>query len=262
MYIKENIKSHLPIKNLSNIYVVADFDRTITKGTSQTSWSILANSPYVPKEYIKDRQNLYNHYRPIELDETMELSKKTLLMKEWFQKHIELFVKYKINKEIFKNAVNDTKIMEFRSGAKEFIEFLYKNDIPLIIISAGIGNFIEIFLESNNCYYNNVFVMSNKIIFKDNIAVGVENNIIHSLNKNEVALPKNIQDKLSHRNNVILLGDQISDLKMVDKSKHDVVYTTCLLADEEKDNISKIKENFDIVCEYNDDYFDLQDVLF
>lgn len=262
MFIKDNIKSLFPIRDLSNIYVVADFDRTITKGNSKTSWSILSDSPYVPKEYVKDRQDLYNYYRPIELNESMDINLKSNFMKEWFQKHISLFVKYKISKDIFKNAASDLRIMEFRPGAKEFIEFLNQNKIPLIIISAGIGNFIETFLELNNCYFDNVYVSSNKIIFKNNIAVGVEDNIIHSLNKNEVSLPQNIKEKLNNRKKVILLGDQISDLRMVDKSKHDIVYTTCFLTDEGKDNIEKIKSKFDIVCEFEDNYFDLKEKLF
>ena len=139
--------------------------------------------------------------------------------------------------------------MEFRPGAKEFITFLHENNIPLIIISAGIGNFIETFLSLNDCYFDNVYVSSNKIIFKDGIAVGVGENIIHSLNKNEVSLPKDISKRLEGRKEVILLGDQISDLKMCDKSKHDMVYTTCFLTDEGKDNLEKIKANFDIVCD-------------
>ena len=35
---------------------------------------------------------------------------------------------------------------------------------------------------------NNIYISSNKIIFKDGIANGVDKNIIHSLNKNEVSL--------------------------------------------------------------------------
>ena len=262
MFIKNEIKPLLPFKYLSNIYVVADFDRTITNGSSKTSWSILSDSPYVPKTYVEERQTLYNHYRPIELDESMDFNLRASLIKEWFQKHIELFVKYKMSEDIFKNAATDLRIMEFRPGAKEFITFLHENNIPLIIISAGIGNFIETFLSLNDCYFDNVYVSSNKIIFKDGIAVGVGENIIHSLNKNEVSLPKDISKRLEGRKEVILLGDQISDLKMCDKSKHDMVYTTCFLTDEGKDNLEKIKANFDIVCEFNDDYYNLKNEIF
>jgi len=37
MFINKNIDKLLPFKDLNNIYVVADFDRTITKGNNKTS---------------------------------------------------------------------------------------------------------------------------------------------------------------------------------------------------------------------------------
>ena len=262
MYINESIKDLLPLKKLNEIYVVADFDRTITKGNSKTSWSILANSNLVPKSYVEERQELYNYYRPIEIDENMDFELKSSLVKEWFKKHIELFVKYKTSEEVFEKAATDLRIMEFRPGAKEFIHFLNKNKIPLIIISAGLGNFIEIFLKHNDCLLDNVYISSNKIIFQDGIACGVDNNIIHSLNKNEVSLPNSIQEKIKVRNNVILLGDQVSDLRMVDKNAHDFVLNIGFYTDDTHEQIETLKSNFDIVCEENNDYNDLNKLLF
>ena len=64
--------------------------------------------------------------------------------------------------------------------AKRFMKFLSKKSIPLIIISAGIGIFIECFLKNNNCLYDNSYIFSNKIVFENDISVGVENTIIHS----------------------------------------------------------------------------------
>ena len=136
---------------------------------------------------------------------------------------------------------------------------MHKNNIPLIIISAGIGNFIETFLKMNDCYYDNIYISSNKIIFKDGIAIGVDKNIIHSLNKNEVSLPSNISDKLSNRNNVILLGDQVSDLNMVDKEMHSQVISVGFPAGE---SIEILKNNFDIVCGENDTYDTVKNILF
>ena len=141
MFISDTVKNSLPFQDLNNVYIVADFDRTITTGNSQASWSILANSDLVPKSYVEERQKLYEKYRPIELDETMDFKLRTQLIKEWFQKHIELFVKYQISEEIFEKAATNLRVLEFRPGAKEFLSFLNENQIPLIIISAGIGNF-------------------------------------------------------------------------------------------------------------------------
>lgn len=82
----------MPIKDFSDYFVVTDFDRTITNGASKTSWSILAGSDLVPKDYVVDRQKLYDKYRPIEIDETMNFETRSKLVSEWYRKHIELFV--------------------------------------------------------------------------------------------------------------------------------------------------------------------------
>ena len=260
MIINPSVKSNLPMSDLDNLYVVADFDRTITNGNSKTSWSILANSDLVPKTYVSERQALYDYYRPIEVSETVEYDYKLRMMKEWFRKHIELFIKYQISKEIFDKAASNLRNMEFRPHAKEFIEFLHEKHIPLIIISAGIGNFIESFLEHNNCNFDNIYISSNKIIFKDGIASGIDNNIIHTFNKNEVSLPDYILEKIKSRDNVLLLGDQVSDLNMVNKADHKSVVTVgFLMPDYSRDTLAS---NFDIVCEESDSYDDIKKIVF
>lgn len=262
MIINEFIKEKLPIKDLNNIYVVADFDRTITKGSSKTSWSILSDNNLLPEEYGFERQQLYDYYRPIEVDEDIDMEVKIELVEEWFKKHIGLLVKYEVSEEIFENACNNLNVMEFRNGAKELIEFLNENNIPLIIISAGIGNFIEKFLKNNNCLFDNIHIVSNKILFKDGIAVGVDNNIIHSLNKNEVSLPNEILNKLKNRKEVVLLGDQLSDLNMVNKANHDLVVSIGFMTEEQQSNTELFKSNFDIVCNLDEDYIDIMKILF
>ena len=72
MIINLKVKDNLPIYNL---YVVVNFDRTITNGSSP----ILANSNLVSKTYV-----LYGFYRSIEV---IDYSCKLRLMKECFQKH-------------------------------------------------------------------------------------------------------------------------------------------------------------------------------
>ena len=262
MLVSDKIKDKLPIDNLNDYYVVMDFDRTITNGSSKTSWSILAGSDLVPECYVEERDALYKKYRPIELDEGMDFEKRVSLVSEWFRLHIELFVKYKISEEVFEKAGCDLRIMEFREGAKEFLAYLSSKNVPVIIISAGIGNFIESFLKANGAYFDNIYISSNKVIFKDGIASGVGENIIHSLNKNEVSLPKFVKEKVVGRNKVILIGDQISDLMMVDDSKHDEILKIGFYSTRSEVDLDLFKDSFDIVCVDCNNYIDLGKILF
>lgn len=262
MILDEKIKKQLPITDYENYYVVADFDRTITNGNSKTSWSILASSDLVPQCYVEERQALFDKYRPIELDESMDFNERSRLVSEWFFKHIQLFIKYQVSEEVFEKAGRDLQVMEFRKGARKFLDFLHKKGIPVIIISAGIGNFIESFLKANDAYFDNIYISSNRIIFKDGFPVGVGENIIHSLNKNEVSLPREIKDIISSRNKVILLGDQISDLKMIDESLHKDVLKIGFYSTRSEVTVSDFERNFNIVCLDDDNYNNLMDLLF
>ena len=260
MIIRESIKNKLPIIDYSNIYVLADFDKTITNGSSKTSWSILSESNLVPNEYKEERNALYEKYRPIEVNENLDYIERCNLVKEWYIKHIELFIKYKITKEIFEEAASNLRVMEFREGAKEFLKFLHDKNIPLIIISAGIGNFIECFLRHNNCYSDNIYISSNKIIFENNIATKVDSSIIHSLNKNEVSLPEDIKNRVLNRSKVLLLGDQIKDLNMAVNNEKKEIISIGFLTEENKE-VGNFIENFDIVCE-KDNYVDILSKIF
>lgn len=239
------------------IHVLTDFDRTITVGNSESSWSILSKSDKVPKEYVIERQEFYNYYRPFEIDETLDFETKNKLMIEWWNKHIGLFIKYKLSEEVINDAAMNLRVMSFRKGAKEFLKRMYEKNIPVIVISAGIGNFIKAFLIKNNCDYSNIYIVSNFIKFENGTAVGVEDNVIHSLNKNEVALPNDIKEIIVNRPNIILLGDSISDIKMAKEEERENALKIGFLDEKIEENLSYFKNAFDIVCIDNSDYDEL-----
>lgn len=241
----------------SSIHILTDFDRTITRGDSNSSWGILSKTDLMSDDYVKERIELYNYYRPIEIDETLDYETKNKLMIEWWNKHIDLFVKYKLSEDVVNNAARSVDVMSFREGAKEFLENMKERNIPVIIISAGIGNFIEQFLIKNECYFENIYIVSNFIKFENKIAVGISDMIIHSLNKNEVALTGEIKELIKDRNNIILLGDSLSDVKMVREDKKNDALKIGFLDEKIEDNLSYFEEQFDIVCTNNTSYKEL-----
>lgn len=255
--VKENTLERIKEWSDDSVYVLTDFDRTITVGNSDSSWSILSKSDMVPKEYVNERQEFYNYYRPYEIDETLNYDTKNRLMTEWWNKHIGLFIKYQMSEEVINSAARNLRVMAFRDGAKEFLESMRDRGIPVIIISAGIGNFIEQFLIKNDCNFDNIFIVSNFINFKNGIAVGVNDNVIHSLNKNEVFLPDNIKELIKNRPNAILLGDAISDIRMAKEEARANALKIGFLEEKIEENMHYYRESFDVVCTDNTDYNEL-----
>lgn len=254
--IKEGTKERIKNWHDNNIHILTDFDRTITRGDSNSSWGILSKNNF-NKEYEKERKSLYEFYRPIEINEKIDLETKDKLMEEWWNKHISLFVKYKMSEDIINNALNNNDIMSFRNGAKEFLVSMHKRKIPVIIISAGIGNFIEQFLIKHNCYYDNIYIVSNFIKFENGVAVGISGNLIHSFNKNEVSITDDIKEVINGRNNIILLGDTIGDIFMARKEDRDNALKIGFLEENIEENLTYFENSFDVVCTDNTSYNEL-----
>lgn len=261
IYIREEAKEKIANLNINDIYVLTDFDRTVTAGDSESCWGMLSRSNLVPSEYIGERETLYKKYRPIEIDNDLDDKTKSKEMTEWWRQHVSLLIKYKITEEQVKLVANDESLMKLRGGARAFLMALHNRNVPVIIISAGIGNFIEAFLKNKDCHYDNIHVFSNFIKFENGIAVGIQDCIIHSLNKNMVSLPCEVNNLIEGRNNTILFGDIISDIKMAPEDKLDNTITVGFLDKDEEDNLEEFRQHFDIVCTENTSFDEIKEIL-
>ena len=255
--IKEHTLEKISTWTKDSIYILADFDHTITSKESTTSWGILENISIMPDEYKTERIKLLKQYGPIEIDETISSDKRKTAMNNWWSKHLELFVKYHLSEETIIKEASKPNIMTLRHGAKSFLEKLHQQNIPLIIISAGIGDLIEAFLKSNNCYYDNIHIISNYLDFKDGIAVGVKSTLIHSQNKNEISISPEIKKYISNRSHIILLGDNTGDVNM---TSDPTALKIGFLEEKITENRPYYEEAFDIVCT-NTGYDELLEIL-
>ena len=252
-------------KNVDNItknwtndyYIVMDFDRTITCGDSETSWGILSKTNLLPPEYIKSRQELFSYYHPIELDYNIKVDKKNILMKEWYQKHIDLLIKYQLQESMIEKCILETNLIKLRDGVKDFFYKMNERKIPIIIMSAGIGNIIEEVLKVNNVFLDNIFIVSNFLTFTNGYASSIKSNIIHSLNKNTINLPPEINKLIENKQNVILFGDLLDDIKMVPQDNNKQILKIGFLNENIEENKELYQKYFDIVCDKDSNYFDI-----
>lgn len=244
-----------------SIFVLTDFDRTLTSGNSWGSWEIIVNNAKVSQEYKREVYQLFNYYRPIETDENIDKNLREQYMIDWWNEEIKLFKKYKFDENMINDSLNNLNVMSFRDGVKDFLINMYNRSIPVIIISAGIGNFIEKFLKDNNCYFNNVFLISNFLKFDDGKLVGFSDNIIHSFNKNLVNLPDKVKNSIKYRNNVILLGDSLSDINMAYGINKENIFSIGFLEENINNNLDYFKNTFDVVATENSSITELNNKI-
>lgn len=244
----------------NNFYVVADFDKTITDGASSSTWGILAHANELGDEYTQRRTALYNKYRPIEIDVNMSDDEKSVFMEEWWRAHINLFYEYGLKEDNIKKSLKNGGL-KYRVGAKEFLRKMYECRVPVIIVSAGIGNVIEEFLKFENDMYSNISIVSNFIEFKNGIIKGIKGETIHALNKNIVKLDEYSKMKLENRTNILLLGDGLADLKMIPQEEIKNAITVGFLDEKIEESLECFNKNFDIVLSDGGTFEDVNNIL-
>ena len=206
--------------NKNNFYVAIDFDRTLTSKESCDSWD--ACGFLLGEDYKKESYELYQKYSPIELNYTISFEAKNKAMEEWYYGAMNLYYKYNLTQDLLIESINKSNLI-FRQGAKEFLEDMHKNNIPVVILSAGIGNVIEQFFKNNNCLYNNIFIISNFIEFDKNGNIKEYNgHLIHTLNKTmEGHITPELEDTIKGREYRLLFGDFIEDKKIIPMKEWD-----------------------------------------
>ena len=251
----EKTKKEISKQGGKKLHVLADFDRTLTysfvKGEEVPSMiSILRKENYLTEDYSEKAHALFDKYHPIEINPEIPLEEKKKAMIEWWKSHFDLLIKCKLNKKDLEKAVKSEKI-KLRDGASEFFDMLHDNKIPLVILSSsGLGgDAISMYLKNKGELYDNIHVISNSYIWdNDGYAKGVKEPIIHSMNKAEISI-KNYPayKKIKNRKNVLLLGDNIEDLGMIEGFDYDNLIKIAFLNKNTEKNLELYKKNYDII---------------
>lgn len=247
-----------------DLTVVLDFDRTLTcgsvDGVEVTSIiAVLREENYIDEDYVKEARSLFAHYRPLEIDPSLSKQEKSNLMQEWWQKHLKLLT----IKGFTKNDVDQvvlSKLLQLRSGVKDFLQTLNNRSIKTIILSSGIPGYDGILgvLQREGCDYPNIEIISNKIVWNENgVANGYVEPVIHSINKTEFLTA----DKLSK--NILLVGDNLHDAEMVLDAPDRNVFRVGIYESTDLSNLGHYERAFDIVVVNEKiDFREINQILF
>lgn len=252
----DKLKKILNAITAENLSIILDFDKTITSAKSPDSWDVTA---LLLNESCKEKLNqIYAFYAPKELDYTLKYSEKNEFMIEWYTKCMDLYYNCGLTKQKLEKAV-EISSLDFRKGAKEFLQRSCTQNIPVIILSAGIGNVIKEFLKSNNCLHENIYIVSNFIEFNSDGTMKKFDNskMIHTLNKTlKNHLPEDWGKKLTSRKYKLLVGDLCEDENMVPKEDWANTVKVGMLNANIEENLLIYRKTFDIVLTETDANFE------
>ena len=166
IYCKNDLGKKVNINNFNNkdCCVVLDFDKTITTKTSANSWTVLESEEGFCAEVHKEAMEYVNYYAPIEIDYDMPLEKRMEKVIEWYRRNMDLFYDYNLKEDILYHCIDIAKL-DFRDGLRELFKWCHDNNIIVVIVSAGIRNVIVELLKREKCYYDNIQILSNNLIF-------------------------------------------------------------------------------------------------
>ncbi|GFS92203.1 7-methylguanosine phosphate-specific 5'-nucleotidase [Nephila pilipes] len=250
----EEIVSRIIRGGASKLQVISDFDQTLSRVHKNgekctTTYGIFEHSSRISEEYKNQTAFLYNHYHPIEVDPHLTKAEKEPYMIEWYTKCIDLMPSSGITKDCVPDMVADLNVI-LRDNSDVLLESLYKNNVPLLIFSAGIGDVLKVVLQRCNLLYPNVKIIANFLQFdSENKLIGFKNDLIHTFNKNRSSIENHEYfDHVRVRNNVILLGDSLGDLDMAAGVQDaDVMLKIGFLNFKIEENLPKYLDAFDIV---------------
>ena len=248
-------KERMVMDGLDNLFVVSDFDRTLTKafhGENKVSSLIvtLREDDYLGNEYMKKAKDLFQKYHPFEIDMDISFEEKNQKMNEWWSTHNDLFVKYGLTWEIIDDMVKQRKV-GFRDGAKIFFKNLHQKNIPLLIASASsLGMVIDDYLEKNDVYFDNTKIITNYFEFDEKgKVIGVMDPIVTTTNKYLVINEhlSEIETKNNKNKNILLLGDNYEDEKMANGLHYEDIVKIGFLNEGVDENLDDYKRVFDVV---------------
>jgi cytosolic 5'-nucleotidase 3 len=191
---------------IGNVEVISDFDFTMTrykvndvKGCS--TYTLLQNS-VVKGNNAGSVQALIDFYHPIEIDPSIPTHIKQQHMQEWWEKSNKLILDDGFHKNELRSFVYASP-MYFRHGVQELINTCRAQNVPITILSGGIGNLIEVSL-SEIVNIDKIKIFSNFIEFDD------QGRSLKFLEPEIRADKSKILNGISNRKNLILLGDLTS----------------------------------------------------
>lgn len=176
-----------------NQILVTDFDKTLTKKGSSLYASVLVLGK--DSSFGQAREALYQHY-------------KTRLPKEaehWWKEQMELYLREQILEDTLKEAAG---LLKERTGCAELLRTCMLQNIPVWIVSAGLGNVIEFWLENHGISKEKLHVLANYLIYEKQKPVAYTE-IITSWNKKKLFLEK-LEEKEERQ--LLQLGDCREDL--------------------------------------------------
>lgn len=270
VYIRDSVRVRDKLKVLyeggpEKLQVISDFDKTLTKFVINgekgcTAYGVFENSKVFPESYREKAKALKEKYMPIEYSGSISPAEKESHMVEWWTKANELIIELKIKQTQIPETVKDAHIA-LREGVEWFFVKLHEKEVPLLIISGGLGDIIEEVIEQQSTLFDNVTIVANFFKYEEDVVVGFEDKLLFSFNKQEMTKDLDFFKNNEDRTGVIVMGDLPGDASVSSSPKNpEVTLTIGFLNEKVDEHLNNYMDAFDVVI-VDDHSIELVDLL-
>ncbi len=209
---------------ITNLDIVSDFDFTLTRKEYErqggdASFGVLCKSPYSTKEYKEDTKKLYDHYAPLERSQLISHEEKSKLMDEWYTANLDMISKQNFTELQMTESCYFARIA-YRHGFLELSQYAMSNGVPFYVMSAGVKIVIDSMMKEvlkEPALIESAKVITNYEVVESDGQKKYKRPVVTTTNK---SVHFNAETYPALKKNVIVCGDNIEDLKMVEKTNH------------------------------------------
>jgi len=269
--------------SLDKLMVISDFDATLSKHHTKSdpttrlpsTFGVLEQDTGLPAEAQKICQDNYKKYYPIEMDTTIsEDEKRKHMINWWTSSQAAIVGAGSITKDCITDAVIKSPIC-LRDNSAEMLKFCKEKKVPFLVFSAGCGDIIDSQLKYKEpiCWSEeNMMLVSNMLGFHEDTGILKEfrKPLIHTLNKQGFVKRikefgtesgDRIDEMVSARSNVIVMGDHLGDLRMSEGMDNiDDALTIGFLNYNFEKNLQPYMDAFDVVL-VDDESMDVPNLI-
>lgn len=197
-------------------------------------------------------EELFRKYYPIETSPKLSVAEKLPHMVDWYhQVHTLYLSECNITRnDIARSVAQNSESIILRPGVTDIISWCERHSVPLVVLSAGVGNVIVEVLKQ--CYSPRLppelHVVSNEMFFDAAGALtGFSEPVLHMFNKTGASLPEELACALRRRRHAILVGDSPGDASMADGLNPSTLLKIGLLNHDIAAHLPRFQELFDVL---------------
>lgn len=164
--------------------IVSDFDHTMTTADSDTSCMAILRQLGQDSAFARQRTRLFERYRVYLQDSFAPADRRDAALSRWWRDQLALYRRLGVRQKDLACCVRRQNF-RLRDGWKELLCACAAQDIPVFVLSAGLGDVVRLALKQCGVDTSALHLYANFLTYRRGGVHGYRREILHPYNKAE-----------------------------------------------------------------------------